>query len=229
MCVVGLRDKGKVCWDKISRGGLHIDARKLRYAKRTSMTVRWMSICECSSLRGDSCPYHGCMDGQVVFVAEGVPEAIDERSLLDFINGAVTALTENFSQPYADCLPCKDCYIDRDSSIACFFFPMCVFNVSCPERVRLRSLLERVLNSEGSVDLRPVRRFMAALCQTSARHTQHGEQKPVMGKHACFQGTPQNPQCRYGHARFCGMISCSAASSSMCWPTIAATLTSGRV
>ena len=103
------------------------------------------------------------------------------------------------------------------------------FNVSCPERVRLRSLLDRVLNSEGSVGLRPVRRFMAVLCQTSARHTQHGEQKPVMGKHACFQGTPQNPQFRYGHARFCGMISCSAASSSMCWPSIAATLTSGRV
>ncbi|MGB1141216.1 MAG: AAA family ATPase, partial [Halioglobus sp.] len=72
-------------------------------------------------------------------------------------------------------------------------------NVRCPERVRLRSLLDRVLGSEGPVDLRPVRRFMAALCQTSARHTLHGEEKPVMGKHACFQGTPQNPQCRYGH------------------------------
>ena len=73
-------------------------------------------------------------------------------------------------------------------------------NPACPGRVRLRCVLESVLKTEGdAVDLEPVRRLVAALVQTSGRHTAHWEDAPVIGVHACAQGKPGCPTCRYGY------------------------------
>ena len=47
-------------------------------------------------------------------------------------------------------------------------------DVRCPERTRLRALLDAVLRDEQAgkpIDLQPVRRLVAALVQTSGRHT----------------------------------------------------------
>ena len=49
------------------------------------------------------------------------------------------------------------------------------------------------------MDLEPVRRLVVALVQTSGRHTAHWEDAPVMGVHACAQGKPGCPTCRYGY------------------------------
>ena len=55
-------------------------------------------------------------------------------------------------------------------------------DVKCPERTRLRVLLDAVLRDEQEgrpIDLQPVRRLVAALVQTSGRHTKHGTDRPV--------------------------------------------------
>jgi hypothetical protein len=74
------------------------------------------------------------------------------------------------------------------------------FNVLSPERVRLSELLDSVLSADDDVplDLEPVRKLVAALVQTSARHDLHGKGPPVLGKHACARGKPSCPYCRYG-------------------------------
>ena len=62
----------------------------------------------------------------------------------------------------------------------------------CPERARLRELLDEVfapLKGEfghATLDLQPLRRYVAALVQTSARHTMHGQNDP---KGPCQSGT----------------------------------------
>lgn len=74
-------------------------------------------------------------------------------------------------------------------------------DVMNPERTRLRALLDTVLRDEHEgkpIDLQPVRRLVAALVQTSGRHTWHGTGRPVLGKHACTRGKAGCPVCRYG-------------------------------
>ena len=75
------------------------------------------------------------------------------------------------------------------------------FDVKNPERVCLRQLLDGVMKDEAegaALDLQPVRRLVAALVQTSGRHTIHGMGPPVPGKHPCARGTAACPCCRYG-------------------------------
>ena len=73
-------------------------------------------------------------------------------------------------------------------------------NASCPERTRLRSVLDGVFQAPGGakVDLTPVRRLVAALIQSSGRHKLHQMGPPTIGKHACARGKPECPVCRYG-------------------------------
>ena len=73
-------------------------------------------------------------------------------------------------------------------------------NASCPERARLRSVLDGVFQAPGDakVDLTPVRRLVAALVQSSGRHKLHQMGPPTIGKHACARGKPECPVCRYG-------------------------------
>ena len=68
-------------------------------------------------------------------------------------------------------------------------------DVRAPERMRLRHFLDKVLQDELAdrpLDLQPVRRLVAALVKSSARHTQHHEGPPSK-KHACFRGTEKSP------------------------------------
>ena len=73
-----------------------------------------------------------------------------------------------------------------------------------PERVRLsRVLKETFWKKDGKtereeIDVQPLRRLVAALVQTSARHDLHGKEKPVIGVHPCARGKPGCPVCRYG-------------------------------
>ena len=79
--------------------------------------------------------------------------------------------------------------------------PLGSFDVRHPERVRLRRLLDAVLKdgAEGKdLDLQPIRKLVAAVVQTSGRHTMHGMDPPVPGKHPCARGTATCPCCRYG-------------------------------
>ena len=82
------------------------------------------------------------------------------------------------------CLPCGG-----DSAGGTRGLPQ--VDVMNPERTRLRVLLDAVLRDEQEgkpIDLQPVRRLVAALVQTSGRHTWHGTGRPVLGKHACARG-----------------------------------------
>ena len=74
----------------------------------------------------------------------------------------------------------------------------------CPERARVRELLDMVFApmvaaevGGGTLDLQPVRRLVAALVQTSARHTMHGVDDPP-GHMACAIGKNGCEVCRYG-------------------------------
>ena len=73
-----------------------------------------------------------------------------------------------------------------------------------PERVRLSKVLEETFRTNDGtsdreqVDVQPLRRLVAALVQTSARHDLHGKDKPVIGVHACARGKPGCAKCRYG-------------------------------
>ena len=61
-------------------------------------------------------------------------------------------------------------------------------DVRAPERMRLRHLLEKTLQDEsngGKLDLQPVRRLVAALVNSSARHTKHEDEPISLKKHAC--------------------------------------------
>ena len=75
---------------------------------------------------------------------------------------------------------------------------------STPHTVRLRSLLERVLQqADGTpaaeVDLSPVRQLVAALVNKGNRHDKgHAMERPVLGKDPCARGKPECPYCRYG-------------------------------
>ena len=73
-------------------------------------------------------------------------------------------------------------------------------NAACPERARLRCVLDAVFDVEDGapVDLTPVRRLVAALVQSSGRHKLHKMGPPTLGKHPCARGSPQCPVCRYG-------------------------------
>ena len=82
------------------------------------------------------------------------------------------------------CVPCGGGDVDARSRAPSV-------DVNSPERTHLRALLDAVLrdDQEGKpIDLQPVRRLVAALVQTSGRHTQHGMDPPVLGKHACARG-----------------------------------------
>ena len=68
---------------------------------------------------------------------------------------------------------------------------------NAPERVNLRALLDRALESDGPVDLEPVRRLVAALVRWSGRHDMHGKQAPLE-KHPCARGKKGCLVCRYG-------------------------------
>ena len=73
-----------------------------------------------------------------------------------------------------------------------------------PERVRLSKVLTATFwkkdgkTEREEIDVQPLRRLVAALVQTSARHDIHGKEKPVIGVHACARGKPGCPVCRYG-------------------------------
>ena len=73
-----------------------------------------------------------------------------------------------------------------------------------PERLNLRSLLDKVFSAGdavGVVDLQRVRRLISALVNRVARHTKHGVQAPQIGVHACARGKEGCPVCRYGFPR----------------------------
>ena len=74
-----------------------------------------------------------------------------------------------------------------------------------PDRVNLREVLDEVFQCGQSelkdVDLQPVRRLVAALVSTVARHTKHGMQAPKIGVHACARGKEGCAYCRYGFPR----------------------------
>ena len=80
-------------------------------------------------------------------------------------------------------------------------------NAACPERARLRTVLDRVFREEEldaktgqakPVDLTPVRRLVAALVESSGRHKLHLRCAPKLGVHAFARGKPECPMCRYG-------------------------------
>ncbi len=77
-------------------------------------------------------------------------------------------------------------------------------DVKCPERVRLRSVLDVMFQAESrgeKLDMEPVKRLVAMLVQTSGRHTQHSNgsyNPPVVGKDPCARGDKKCPYCRYG-------------------------------
>ncbi len=82
-------------------------------------------------------------------------------------------------------------------------------NAACPERTRLRYVLDAVFGADKErVDLGPVRRLVAALVQSSGRHGLHSTGPQVLGKLSCARGTPECPTCRYGfplpHVGRCG-------------------------
>ena len=60
------------------------------------------------------------------------------------------------------------------------------FNPSCPERARLREVLDVVFDAKTlTPDLQPVRRLVVALVGSSCRHKLHERSPPVLGKHTC--------------------------------------------
>jgi len=70
-----------------------------------------------------------------------------------------------------------------------------------PARSHLRALLEQVLDSQAGssdVDLRPIRQLLGCLVQSGGRHTLHGMDAPVLGKHPCARGKVGKCVCRYG-------------------------------
>ena len=71
-------------------------------------------------------------------------------------------------------------------------------HLQAPERASLREILDDLWSQSG-VDLTPLRRLVAALVQSSGRHTQHGMKAPVLGKHPCARGKAGHATCRYGH------------------------------
>jgi hypothetical protein len=82
------------------------------------------------------------------------------------------------------------------------------FDLRCPERVRLSEVLHDAFKGEAegqALNLQGVRRLVAALVQSSGRHTHHQKNPPVLGKHPCARGTAKCPVCRYGfpHDLFC--------------------------
>ena len=73
-------------------------------------------------------------------------------------------------------------------------------HLQAPERTSLREILDDLWSEPegGCVDLTSLRRLVAALVQSSGRHTLHGTQAPVLGKHACARGKGSCVTCRYG-------------------------------
>ena len=74
-------------------------------------------------------------------------------------------------------------------------------DVTEPERVRLRPVLDRLFADEDAgkpLDLAPLRRLVTALVQTSGRHDMHGQGAPLLGKHPCARGKAGCAVCRYG-------------------------------
>ena len=84
----------------------------------------------------------------------------------------------------------------------------------------MRELLDEVFSplkgdvGHAMLDLQPLRRYVAALVQTSARHTMHGQNDPK-GHHACAVGPKGCEKCRYGFphkmfdgsdGRFCRLV-----------------------
>jgi hypothetical protein len=72
-----------------------------------------------------------------------------------------------------------------------------------PERVRLSEVLKTTFwesdeRERNEINVQPLRRLVAALVQTSARHTVHGKERPRFGVHACARGKQGCPVCRYG-------------------------------
>ena len=70
----------------------------------------------------------------------------------------------------------------------------------CPQRVRLRSLLDGVLASEAAgeaVNLEPLKRLVCFLVHSSERHDDHGF-LPPKSTHPCARGDKACPYCRYG-------------------------------
>ena len=69
-----------------------------------------------------------------------------------------------------------------------------------PTRVNLRALLDVLFADEAQgrpLDLRPLRRLVASLVQSSGRHDRHAMDPPKRGD-ACARGKPGCWYCRYG-------------------------------
>ena len=69
-----------------------------------------------------------------------------------------------------------------------------------PVRVNLRAMLDEFFADEAAgrpLDLKPLRRLVAALLQGSGRHDRHGMGPPTK-RDACARGKPECLYCRYG-------------------------------
>ena len=69
-----------------------------------------------------------------------------------------------------------------------------------PSRVNLRALLDELFADEAQgrpMNLRPLRRLVASLVQSSGRHDRHGTLAPQRSD-ACARGKPGCYYCRYG-------------------------------
>jgi len=115
------------------------------------------------------------------------------------------AFARFFGDPVSEWNPCYDdggCrrfLWDQDVGAHDVEVPGAV-NPACPERSRLRPLLDAIFETPAGepADLTPVRRLVAALVESGGRHKLHKIDKPVLGKHSCARGKPECPVCRYG-------------------------------
>ena len=73
-------------------------------------------------------------------------------------------------------------------------------HLQAPERASLREILDGLWGGDAwrPVDLTPLRKLVAALVQSSGRHTLHGMKVSVLGKHSCARGKAGHATCRYG-------------------------------
>ena len=74
----------------------------------------------------------------------------------------------------------------------------------CPQRVRLRNVLDAVYAVEDSgkkLDLQALGGLVGLLVEANQRHTKHSNgafNPPVLGKDACARGSRGCVYCRYG-------------------------------
>jgi hypothetical protein len=138
-------------------------------------------------------------------MAAGHHEAGDLRTW----DEAEQALAEFYKSYVSETHPSKD----QDAN-PLFHFYVDLFqdkeHLQKPQTVNLYEVLETIFaDPAGEPDLQPLREILLSLIEHGGRHDNHGQDRPIFGKHLCARKTPRQKgstpsvYCRYLFPRSC--------------------------